>query len=334
LAASLYCLDRLRNVLMPLLVAMLLAYAIMPMYSRLKKRMSKAVALAVIGVLLFLALYGMGRVIYGEAMQLNRNLPKYQARATELAVHVKRLGLDMLPRAKANPGKEASDSVTSDSADMAMRSAQTFLREVAAGFANFLMEAVVVGFYVVLLLEEGSRFPERVRTGFPQSRAARILNVAERINQAVYGYLSVKVKAALLVALPVTLALMLFGVPGAALWGVLTFFGRFVPYVGSVVTCVLPIGVAVVATDSIWKPILLTVILVVTHVVNEYAIEPAITGRALGVSPLAILLGLAFWASTWGIVGMCLAVPLTVILKIVMDNLDSARPYSRFLSQE
>jgi predicted PurR-regulated permease PerM len=49
---------------------------------------------------------------------------------------------------------------------------------------------------------------------------------------------------------------------------------------------------------------------------------------------LAILLGLAFWASTWGIVGMCLAVPLTVILKIVMDNLDSARPYSRFLSQE
>ncbi len=58
------------------------------------------------------------------------------------------------------------------------------------------------------------------------------------------------------------------------------------------------------------------------------------TGKAVGLSPLVVLLALSFWDLSWGIVGMILAVPLTVILKIALSRLDATRPLARLLAED
>jgi predicted PurR-regulated permease PerM len=63
-------------------------------------------------------------------------------------------------------------------------------------------------------------------------------------------------------------------------------------------------------------------------------VEPSLTGRAVGLSPLVILVMLAFWGLCWGLIGMILAVPLTIMIKIILENRPFTRPFARLIGEE
>jgi predicted PurR-regulated permease PerM len=81
-------------------------------------------------------------------------------------------------------------------------------------------------------------------------------------------------------------------------------------------------------------PIVFTLVLLSIHGVTANLIEPAMTGKALGLSPLIVLIGLAFWSLLWGFVGMVLAVPLTVIFKIILEHTPATRPLALMMSDD
>jgi AI-2 transport protein TqsA len=72
--------------------------------------------------------------------------------------------------------------------------------------------------------------------------------------------------------------------------------------------------------------------LLVVHNGIGYLVEPRLTGHQIDLSPLVILLALAFWGSIWGTVGMLLAIPLTVVTKTILENIPETRPMARLLS--
>ena len=84
-----------------------------------------------------------------------------------------------------------------------------------------------------------------------------------------------------------------------------------------------------------WKPLLITLLLLllVQRVVDNF-IEPRLAGQKLGLSPLIVLLSLAFWGWLWGVVGLILAVPLTVIGKIILENIRETKPLATLISNE
>ena len=86
--------------------------------------------------------------------------------------------------------------------------------------------------------------------------------------------------------------------------------------------------------NTLWPPLAFIVVLLLIHGITSNLIEPAMTGKALGLSPLVVLIGLAFWSLLWGFVGMVLAVPLTVIFKIVLEHTPATRPLARMISED
>ena len=196
------------------------------------------------------------------------------------------------------------------------------------------LESIVVAFYMVFLLQSASRLPDRIRSSFSSERATRILAITQSISRAISEYLVVKVKASLLVGIPVTLACWAFGITGAVTWGLITFFGNFLPYVGALVAFIPPVVLALLEFDSLWPPLIFALVLLLIHGITANLIEPAMTGKALGLSPLVVLIGLAFWSLLWGFVGLVLAVPLTVIFKIVLEHTPATRPLARMISEE
>jgi predicted PurR-regulated permease PerM len=160
------------------------------------------------------------------------------------------------------------------------------------------------------------------------------MEVADSINRAISEYLAVKVKASLLVAVPVGLLCWGFGITGAATWGVVTFFGNFLPYVGPLISVVPPVALAFLEFDALGPPVAFTVLLLAINGVTANVIEPAMTGKALNLSPLIVLIGLAFWSLLWGLVGMVLAVPLTVIFKIILEHTPATRPFALLMSDQ
>jgi AI-2 transport protein TqsA len=207
------------------------------------------------------------------------------------------------------------------------------ISQVASTLANFLLESLVVAFYMIFLLQEAGRFGDRIRSSFSREHATQIEVVTASINRAITDYLSVKVKSSLIVAVPTALTVYAFGITGAATWGVLAFFGNFLPYIGGLVATLLPITLAFLEFESVLYPTLFAVVLLGISGVTSNLIEPAMTGKALDLSPLVVMIGLAFWSLLWGLVGMCLAIPLTVVLKIILEHTPATRPIARLLGE-
>jgi AI-2 transport protein TqsA len=321
-AAGWFMLQQLAPILRPLLVAAFLAYVLMPYHSRLRKHIGTPASIAVLagttaGVLVVLAL-----VTYASVLGLSDDLPQLQKRAAEMAKELEDAIDRVAPGATAD-GKPAPGKLAEQLA--------LLTGPLLSLAGDVLLEACVVALYLLFLLLEGSRFPDRVRRAYPPERAEEILDIAGQVSSAIISYLRAKVKSSLVLAVPVGLVLWGLGVKFALLWAILTFLCNFIPYIGSVIAYTLPVGFAFLLYGVRWEPVTAAILLLGIHVGSASVVEPMIIGNAMGLSPLVILASLAFWGLLWGIPGMFLAVPLTVVAMIVMDHFEATRSVARLL---
>jgi predicted PurR-regulated permease PerM len=111
--------------------------------------------------------------------------------------------------------------------------------------------------------------------------------------------------------------LLIIGVPNAPLWGVLTFVMRFVPYIGSYISAIPPILLAM-AVDPGWDKAIATVALfAIGEPIMGQVVEPFVLGKRAGLSPFAMVLSASFWTLLWGPIGLVLAAPLTLVLVVI-----------------
>ena len=325
-ATAWYLLKELAPVLRPLALAMFLAYIIVPVQARLARRTSRLVAVVVLGLGVLGVCGLLAALTYDSAVDLNADLPRFTQRGKMAVAHLRGLA-DQWPWMAGIVGdpEVAVDRGAGKLNDM--------IATVAGTAADMLSESFVVGIYLLFLLLEVAHFSGRIRAGFASERSDQILAMVAQINAAVASYLRVKVLASLILAVPATVILWSFGVKAALFWGVLTFLLNFVPYVGSAVAWTLPTLLAFLQLDPGWQPIAVAGLLLADHTMSAYVIEPALTGKAVDLSPLVILLALAFWGLCWGLEGMLLAVPLTVVLRIVLDHLPPTRPLARLMGE-
>lgn len=325
-AAAMFLLRSMGYFLQPVLIALLLCYALWPLHSWLRRFVRPWVSLAIIGAGLTISVLGTGWAVIVNAQEFLKDLPKYQERAGHSLERAREFASDYLPESWLPDENERPQFLQKRAAESA--------GVVFGAFAVFLGQAGLVGLYVIFMMLEAARFPRAVRRAFPRERAERILDVINSINAAVVEYLSIKVKVNLVVAVPAAVLMAFFGVAGAVLWGVVTFFTRFIPYLGAIVAYTLPVISAAFQFESPVWTVMFAIVLLILHIVGENWVEPIMTGKAIGLPPLVVLLSLAFWDLVWGIVGMILAIPLTVILKIIMERLTPTRPFARLLSVE
>lgn len=325
MAAGWWLLRELAPVLRPLMTAVFLAYVLMPYHSRLRRQVPGAVSLVVLAVATAGVLVALGVIVSGSVLGLTDELPDLEKRAVELIRSAEGVMARNAPWLGVAP--EEGRALDARLARTAAESA----RPVLNAAAGVLIEAAVVGLYLLFLLLAAAGFPDRVRAAYSPPRAEAILQVAGEVNAAIVSYLRAKVQSSLLLAVPVGLVLAAFGVRFAVLWGVLTFLCNFIPYVGSVVAYSLPVGFAFLQLDVGWQPVAVAVLVLACHLIGAAFVEPLLLGRAVGLSPLVVLGSLAFWGLLWGLPGMFLAVPLTVVGVIVMGQFPGTRPVAKLL---
>lgn len=324
-AAGWYLMLQLAPVLRPLMVAAFLSYVLMPYHSRLRHKVGTPASLALLAGFTAGVLFLLAFLTYASVLALTDDLPRLQERAGEMAVRAEHALAQHAPWAvPAEDGKTTQARVN----EQVARGVRPLLNATAGA----ALEGCVVALYLLFLLMEGSRFPDRVRKAYSPERADAILQIAGEINSAVVSYLRAKVRSSLVLAVPVGVVLWIVGVKFALLWALLTFFCNFIPYIGTVAAYALPVGFAFLwyGADT-WEPFAAAGALLVCHLGSASVLEPMIIGNAVGVSPLVILGSLAFWGLLWGIPGMFLAVPLTVVAILVMDHFDQTRSVARLL---
>ncbi|MFZ0390139.1 MAG: AI-2E family transporter, partial [Calditrichia bacterium] len=172
----------------------------------------------------------------------------------------------------------------------------------------------------------------KVQLAFPTQTATRIAAVLKNINRQIQKYLITKTLISLTTGILFGVALTLFDVEFALIWGLLAFLLNFIPNIGSIIATVLPLSIAFIQDTNFGHLFWIALVLIGIQIVVGNLLDPRIVGRSLNLSPLVVLFSLMFWGWIWGIVGMFLAVPISVIIKIIFENIESLRFISVLMS--
>jgi len=326
--AGFFLLRELGVILKPLLLAVLFAYIIIPIYHRVKERVPGRLAIVAVAALSLLILTGLTALIQSSARTLYEEYPALSRQAKAIMNEARDYSTLHFPSTsrmfnEMTQSEQGVDGVVRD-----------WVGLTAGAAANAASLGLIVGLYLMFMLVEAGRFPKRVRAAFPDHRAERIMATVTNINAGIADFLRAKVYASLALAVPVFILLTVFGTRFALVWAVINFFANFIPYLGSVIGYTLPTLYALLQFGYGWEFVTIAACMLVIHVTLATVGEPAIIGKAVGVSPLVILIALAFWGYCWGLTGMFLAVPLTVMAKITCANIPATRPIAILVSDE
>ncbi len=322
-ATSWWLLKEWAMVLRPLLLAIFLAYMMLPWHSRLR-RAGVPAPLVIIGLAGFvtLILWTVIQIAAANTRELRKELPALQQRFVEIVqpsllwAHQKAPWLPM-PR---------GDGLFREELNM-------FGSWAVGATAGGLLEVSIAALYLLFVLLGAERLPMRIRQAYPGPPGEQILDVAGHINSAIISYLRAKALSSLMLAVGTGIVLALFGVRFLAVWMLLVFLCNFVPYVGSVIGYLLPTLYAVLQLPPWEGPIAVALLLLGVQVASATLVEPMFIGKAVGLSPILMLLALALWGTVWGLPGMILAVPLTVVLKIVLQNIRATEPLAKLAEE-
>ncbi len=320
-----YFLREFRAFLQPLFVAVFVSYVVLPAHHFLVRRgLSSLFAYILLLALLLGCLIGLGTLLYNNLQQLIARLPFYEERFQQL--------IDELLTTVGVHGQERREAIHDLFRINNASTEETVgqIRSWLGSFLDFFSALAVTAVYFIFVIAERASFTRRIAAALTPGNAERVLRIAVNINEAISGYLAVKTFVSFLGGLFTVLILALFRIDFFITWGILAFLFNFIPYLGSLVATVVPIFLALVQLGW-WPAIFVAVLLIAMQQAIGVLIEPRMAGQRLNVSPLLILLSLSFWGLVWGIVGMILAVPLLVIIKIVLDNIEETRPIAALM---
>ena len=326
-----HLLKQLEDILQPLLLAVLISYAILPPHRWLVRRGVRPGLSYVLLTVLVLALFIFAvQGAYRSVVALTENkeqLDRYRARINGLQ--------DSAVRALQSAGvTNASEQLQIARSRLTQSQEQvlTGLQRAASGFMGFLGFALIVFIYLVFLVIEKITFDRRMTLAFGEVRAGRIAQIMLSINEAIMNYIAVKMWISLVTALMCLAVYLIFGIEFAFFWALLIFVLNFIPYIGGLVAMGPPVILGFLQHESLWPGVVIIILLIGIQLFTGQIVEPRVAGNRLNLSPLLILLSLAFWGYLWGIPGMLLAVPLTVVIKIVLDHIPETRPIGTLMS--
>ncbi len=271
-------------------------------------------------VVVVLLLSGMVQMIGDTVEQVKIAAPNYQDNVTKI-----------LERLASLTGVEVAPAIAHWAKDLDLGG---IIGSFAAAIMGLAGNAGLVAIYVVFLLLEERYFGIKLRIMFPDAdRHRKITQMLDAIQIQIRQYVYIKTMVSALTGILSYAVLLWVGVDYAPFWALLIFMLNYIPTIGSMIAVLLPTALSLVQFDTFGPFITLLVSLGTLQVLIGNVLEPRLMGSSLNLSPLVVILALSFWGQMWGVTGMFLSVPITVISMIVLANFPQTRAIAVAMSE-
>ncbi len=189
--------------------------------------------------------------------------------------------------------------------------------------------------YMLFMFVEQSTFNRKFASMFPNKRQSKKMRyIISSIDTNMKKYLFVKTFISAVTGVLSYIWLRSLGLEFAGVWAFIVFITSYIPTIGAIVACSLPILYSLINAPTLQQPILVAAGLIALQIIFGNILEPKLTGKTLNLSTLAILINLVFWGMLWGIAGMFFSVPLLVATFIITAQFDSTRWIAVLLSAD
>jgi predicted PurR-regulated permease PerM len=328
-----------KDLFLPLALGMLFAFILSPLVTKLRSlgmRDMPAVIVTVLSAAVLMAAFVL--VIAYQLSQIGMNLPQYQGNVltkvdtlldagadNKILAHLQGMVENISQRLEAETTGTAAEPETMKVEVIEQGGLKGWLSDVIlpvlAPVGTFFLIFVVV----VFALLERATLRDRLVQLIGGSNILATSRLLAEAGARVSTYLLAQLVVNIIYAIPIWLGLWLIGVPNALFFGLVTLVMRFVPYIGSAISAILPLLMAFAVSPD-WSLVLWTgALFLVVELVTSNIIEPWFYGQRTGVSPLAVIVSAMFWTWLWGPMGLIIATPLTVCLVVIGTHVPSLR---------
>jgi predicted PurR-regulated permease PerM len=324
-----------RAVLLPIALAVLLAFLLSPLVRLFQRRgLGRTPAVLLVVVLAFSVLGAIGWVVSVEVASLANEIPNYERNLQRKIAELRQAGQGgflarlkaTFHRATAEPEKQEPPSATPAAPEKPTRvivepdpgaSGLWQVMPVLAPVLGPIMTAGVVILLVIYMLFKREDLRNRLIQLAGTGRLTFTTRAMDEAGQRISSYLFIKSLTNGGVGLVLTLGLLLIGVPYAAFWAFLTAILRFIPSLGTWLSAIFPAALSLIVFETWWPLLLVLGLYAVVEIGTANVLEPRLYGARIGVSPVALFVALLFWTWLWGPAGLILATPLTVCLAVL-----------------
>ena len=310
------------TLLLPFLLAAFLAILSMPLLAGLR-RLRLPLPLAVLGTVLGIcvALAVMLSVVGGSVNGFVAKSEEYQVKLNDLR--------DQLIAELEAYDIDLSDWLAEEK--ISPSAIFSYLRTAIASATLVLSNFALVLLTLVFILFEASVLPKKLHAALGASGTDDL--PLEKIAGDVQLYFGIKTAISLVTGVVIGAWVWACGVDFFLLWGFLAFLLNFIPNIGSIMAAVPAVLLALVQHDPA-RAFLVALGYVAVSMLMGNLVEPRLMGRRFGLSTLVVFLSLCFWGWVWGPIGMLLSVPLTMFVKILLENSEDLRWVAMLLSSE
>jgi predicted PurR-regulated permease PerM len=317
-----------QDLLIPLALAGLLGFVLAPLVRRLESfGLPNGLAVAIVIAALLAALFGGATIAGREVAQLLEELPKHEANLREKArfLHFE-VGAPGIWQKAATTLRSVEQEIVDpqdNGRPLQVQVAQNsepplfMLFEYTRKSVPSLLTAALALLLTVFVMLQYRDLRDRAVRLMGTSEIGRSAQAFDDAGSDLAHYLMLQAAVNVGFGVFVGLALWAIGIPSPALWGAMTAILRFVPYIGAFISAAFPLALAAMIDPGWWKLIEVAAIYVIGDPLVGQIFEPLLFGSQTRLSPLAILLAIAFWTLLWGPVGLVLAVPLTVAIVVL-----------------
>jgi predicted PurR-regulated permease PerM len=314
-----------KAVLIPIALAILLTFLLTPIVTALWHwGLSRALA-AVLVVLLAAGLLGaVGWTVEAQLATLAAELPTYTANITQKIAQVRHAGTGGVLGKIQDAVQHVTTALQQGAPATLQQGAPVSVQPEGPSLLGYLpslletvLTALMVLVLVIFLLIEHGTLRDRLLTFGGYAHVTRTTKALDEASARISRYLRMQALINGSFGLLFGLGLFLVGLPYAVLWGFLAAVLRFIPYVGTLLAALLPLGLSLAVFPG-WTPLfVVSGLFVLLELGTSSVLEPVLVGHSAGISQVAILVAVLFWSWLWGPVGLLLSTPLTVCLSVV-----------------
>lgn len=335
-AAALYLA---REFLVPIGLAILFTALLRPVVRRLERVRVPAPAGAAIVLVLFVGLLVTGGLMLVDPVRDWMAQAPATLAAAQRKLETLRRPLQTITttaqkvEAVTSGGQSGDTSATAPPAPSAGFSVSAIAARVFGTTASLLGGLVETVLLTLLLLASGGAFLGKLVNVLPLKREKQeAVKIVEEAESVVGRYLTVTALINAGQGTVVGLAMWLLHLPNPVLWGILTFFLEFIPYLGGASMLILLTLAGLATFDHLGQALLPPAVYLTITTLQNNLVSPVAYGRRLNLNPPAVFVGVLFWWFLWGVAGAFLAVPILATVRILGDHLDGLAPVAEFLS--
>lgn len=272
------------------------------------------------------SLISIGLFVYFAIDMVQRNItdvsaaaPAYKANFDILAAKlVEQFGLQQAPNVQQLiEGVEVAPMIT----------------KLAGSFTTMISNIFLVLIYVLFLMLEQGTFKRKITAIFSdQEQRKSIMSILSHAQEDIQTYLWIKTLTSSITGVVSYFVLIAVGVDFAGFWAFTIFLLNFIPTVGSIIATLFPALLALIQFETLTQFFIVLVAVGSIQVVVGNFLEPKLMGNSLNLSPFVVMMSLTLWGSLWGVAGMFLSVPITVMLLIVFAHFQKTRYIAILLS--